>query len=116
MESHKWLSIFALPFPRLVFRVSVVRNLLNVPGICRRQLPSTFRIRVSKSVQFFRVVGIVKLAEKFSFYSRAASSGDAGYKLKLVGLCRPTGLESYFQGNHDKSVVGSGKLAAPKSL
>ena len=74
---------------------------------------------VLKSVQFLRIVGIVSFAETFHkfplvFMGNALVPEMADIKPNFVGWCHLARLEPYFQGSHEKVVVGPGKLGAPK--
>ena len=71
--------------------------------------------------EFRRIVGIVRFAEtfhKFPFVllGNALAPEPADIQPNSVGLRRIMRLEPYFQGSHEKSVVGPGKLGASKTL
>ena len=72
------------------------------------------------SPYFLSVIGIVKFAatfRKFPFVllSNALVPETTDIHPNLDGWGHFTRLEPYFQGSHEKSVIGSGKLGAPKN-
>ena len=101
-----------------MFRVSLVRNLLDVPGVSRRQFSDTFRTLVLQvSPEFLRIVRIVRIAETFHKFplvllGNALVPKTADIQPNLVGWCHRTRLAPYFRGSHEKSVVASGKFSA----
>ena len=73
---------------------------------------------------FLSIVGMVRFAETFrkflfvlpaTFASRRRRTSSRTYVMVCVWLWRHlTRLGLYFHGSHEKSVVGPGKLGAPK--
>ena len=69
--------------------------------------------------EFLGIVGIVRFAEpfhKFPFLllGKAVVPEPADTQANSVGWHHLTRREQYFQGSHEKSVVGPGKLGAPE--
>ena len=92
----------------MVFRVSLVRKLLGVPDVSRRQLRHLH--------DFGLEVGPAETSRKFSFVflGNALVPEPSDIQLNSVGWRHLTRLEPYFRGSHEKSVFGPGKLGAPK--
>ena len=71
------------------------------------------------SLEFLKILGIVRFAEAFHKFplvhlGNALVLETANIQPKLVEWRRLTRLQPYFQGSHENSVVGRGKLGALK--
>ena len=102
----------------MMFRVSIVRNLLDVLGVPRRQLSDTFSIWVSKSVpEILRIIRIVRLASTFRFVllSNALVPKTAYIPTDVAGWRHLMRHQPLFQVSREGSVLGSGRLGAPKN-
>ena len=95
---------------------AVFRRLRCISQTTLRHLQDFF---LEVGPEFLRIVGIVRFAEtfrKFPFVllGNALVPEPADIQPNSVGWRHLTRLEPYFQGSHEKSVVGPGKLGAPK--
>ena len=71
--NQSWSSWLALRLSTMVFRVSLVKKLLYVPGVPRIQLTDTFRILILKSVHNSSGCSESSNSPKFSASSRLYS-------------------------------------------
>ena len=88
--------------------------------ISDRDSPIPSECEASYHSRNFRIVGVVKFAEtvrKFPFIlpSNAHVPKTAYIPPNLAGWRHLMALELYFQGSHEKSVAGSGKLGTPNN-
>ena len=102
-------------------RGSASRTASTSPGNSRRGGPhdTTPQSSQPRVPEFLRVVGIVRIAETFRklpfiLLGNALVPEAADIQPKSLGWRHLTRLEPYFQDSHEKSVVGPGKLGAPK--
>ena len=101
----------------MMFSVSLVRKLLDIPGVFRTQLSDTSRTGLEVSLEFLiGKVGFVETFLKFPFVllGDAVVPETANIQPIFVEWHHLTRLQTYFQGSLEKSVVGLGKLGAPK--
>ena len=97
-----------------MFKVFSARKIFGILVAPIRQLSNKFLI----SVLVLRGVKFVEALHTVSFVHlcNALISETADIQLKLVISSRPMGLQPYFRGSRQKSVVDFGEVDAPKTL